>query len=65
MVVDWDSDSSGLELDRRELVLGWQHEISTGGVGESAKGSPGPIAQPDTATGRLLRAQSVSRKLVF
>ena len=24
MVVDWDSDSSGLELDRRELVLGWR-----------------------------------------
>ena len=24
MVVDWDRDSSGLELDRRELVLGWR-----------------------------------------
>ena len=24
MVVDWDWDSSGLELDRRELVLGWR-----------------------------------------
>ena len=42
-----------------------QHEISTGGVGESAKGSPGPIAQPDRITGRLLRAQSVSGKSVF
>ena len=43
------------------------HGPSAGGVGESAKGSPGPMAQPDRIiTGRLaLRAPSVSGEFIF